>query len=451
VSDKRVLVIGTTPDYISYIHLHFPNRALFVTDKAMRQRSPETRPDGLSELVCELKDFDTVVRRIIRHCRQWKLEISGLTCFDCEYLELSANIAKFFSLEFPSAKSMALSRSKFLSKQVWTQNGVRCPRFKLVRSEFETIRFVKDLGHPIVLKPLTGSGSELTFQCFDIYEAFNAYRSVKNGLKIRENSPLYCLPKEGSLETDSKALIMAEEFIYGREYSCDFIIAEGTATIIRIAKKILDKTLPFGTTTEYIVPARLPKWIDRKELETMLLQAAEALGIKRAICMVDFVIAKDEVVFLELTPRIGGDCLPPLIKQCCGLDMLGLALDFAEKKRIVIPPESKWKHMVGLRMFATMEGKINKIDVSKLDDDPRIREITLKRFPGDGVTLPPDDYESWQLGHIIFETPAEGDIEKECREIRSKIEIIMEPYDGNDFIGYHQPNSEIIQKTDTPA
>lgn len=451
MSDKRILVIGTTPDYISYIHFNYHNRALFVTDSATQSKSMENKPDDRSELVCDLSHYDTVVRLIIHHCRQWKIDISGITCFDCEYLELAANIATFFSLPFPSAKSIALCRSKYLSKQTWAEYGVRCPQFELVESEFDTIRFVRELEHPIVLKPLTGSGSELTFQCNDIYEVFNAYRAVKNGLKIRENLPMYRRPKEEGIESESETPILAEEFIFGREYSCDFIINNNTATIIRIAKKILDKDLPFGTTTEYIIPARLPEWINRSQLTEMLKEAALALGINRAICMIDFVIAKDEVVFLELTPRIGGDCLPPTIKQSCGLDMIGLALDFSEGKTIYIPPEYKWRYMVGLRLFAPMEGKLVKIDTGNLDKDQRIREIMLKRSRGDIINLPPEDYETWHLGHVIFETDANSDIEKQSREIRSKIQIKMEPYDGSDFTESIQPDSTTVRKTDSAA
>ncbi len=43
MSDRRVLVVGTTPDYVAHIHERYPGRALFL----IAQTKPDDPPHGL--------------------------------------------------------------------------------------------------------------------------------------------------------------------------------------------------------------------------------------------------------------------------------------------------------------------------------------------------------------------------------------------------------------------
>jgi len=129
---------------------------------------------------------------------------------------------------------------------------------------------------------------------------------------------------------------------------------------------------------------------------------------------------------LEMTPRPGGDCLPQTIFQSCGLDMLGLALDFAEGKPIALPAASSWVRLVGLRLMAKKSGMIKKIGDRALRQDSRVKELRLKRRPGQRVVLPPDDYESRLLGHVIFKPVTPQSIETECDELESKLIVEIE-------------------------
>jgi len=222
--------------------------------------------------------------------------------------------------------------------------------------------------------------------------------------------------------------ILAEEFILGREYSADFIIENDNIQLIRVAKKLHDNALVFGTTMAYVVPAKLPGWINHDALAEKFRKAADALGINHAICMVDFIIGKDEVIFLELTPRIGGDCLPHLIRRSCGLDTIGLALDFAEGKKYDIPPRHRWKEHVGMRLFSSDSGKLININCDELSRDNRVREIFIKREPGEEIVVPPDDYDSWLLGHVLFEPESGVPLRTQCNDLRKKIFIDVEQY-----------------------
>ncbi|MEW5993306.1 MAG: ATP-grasp domain-containing protein [Candidatus Zixiibacteriota bacterium] len=433
MSDRRVLVVGTTPDYIAYIHECYPARALFLTDRSQPVGLAEPTPDEASEIVCNLLDADGVLGALHEHLDLRRQRLSGIACYDCEWLTLAAELAVHFGLPYSSVESVRLSRDKYLTKKTWAEHGVRCPRVALVHSAGQALRLSERFGGPVVLKPLPGSGSELTFRCHDVYDLAAAYRALTDGLAHRRESPLYRLSPEVSGKPVLGPSVLAEEFVEGREYSADFIIDGDNLVLIRVAKKLRSDALPFGTTMAYVVPARLPGWMNNDALTGTLREAAHALGLTHAICMVDFIISKGETVLLELTPRIGGDCLPPLIRKSCGLDTIGLALDFAEGRDTKIPSLRRWTELVGMRLFSQRSGLLASVSCENLSDDSRIREIFIKRMPGHEIITPPDDYDSWVLGHVVFEPEPGASLRKQCNEISEKISINVEQYHDQKF------------------
>ena len=52
--DTRVLVVGTTPDYIHWIDQTWPARALFLTDAALRRAATEPDLDSPSEVPVDI-------------------------------------------------------------------------------------------------------------------------------------------------------------------------------------------------------------------------------------------------------------------------------------------------------------------------------------------------------------------------------------------------------------
>lgn len=422
--DRRVIVVGTTTDYIDLINRGFPGRAVFVTDPRERARGFEPPPGEAGEVLCELSRHRHVVGELSKHLRRWNQEAVGVACFDCETLALAAAVAKAVAVPFPSLEAIMVARSKFVSKQLWREAGLPCPEMALINNEADAVRFMKALGRPAVLKPLTGSGSELVFLCHTSSDCRQAVAMSLARLAGHPNTRMYASPPADA--PDPRRTLVMEEFVAGDEYSCDFILDDDRLEIIRLARKIPAEGHPMGTIAAYLLPAELPSDVDRHGFRDQLRDAARAMGLTRSICMLDFIIRDGRALMLELTPRIGGDCLPFLIKQSCGLDMLGLALDFAEGRPVVIPPPDRWRRLVGVRLFAKAPGVITNFDDSELRRDSRVKETYLKRRPGHRVVLPPDDYDSRLLGHVIFEPPSEVDIASAAAAMADKLTVTME-------------------------
>lgn len=415
--NTKILVVGTTSDYIEWIRMTSPGRALFLTDKTIRTQANEPLPSPEEEILCDLEDIDDIRQLLLQHLQRWSMTVGGVACFDCESMELSATLAAEFGLLYSSPESIRLCRDKHGSKVVWHGNQLKCPTVRLINTADEAGDFVRETGRPCVLKPLTGSGSELVFCCRTEHEAQQGVRTIQQELRERKKGNNRLFP-----QTDE--VLVAEEWIEGREYSCDFRISGNQVWIIRLTRKVHHPSAPFGTTMAYIVsPSCKPPECREGQLEEILLHGAAALGIDQAICMVDFIINDEGVFLIEMTPRPGGDCIPNLIRHACGLDTLQLNLDFADRRRLKFPSPQSHGTLVGLRIHGDQAGLLASIDSGNLHNDSRIKEINLTRKPGHRISLPPEDYDSWYLGHIIFQPQPEQNLEEQCMDIRRQLTV----------------------------
>ena len=99
------------------------------------------------------------------------------------------------------------------------------------------------------------------------------------------------------------------------------------------------------------------------------------------------------------------------------------SLDFAEGKPVPEIPLIVEEPYIGLRIHARKKGVLLKIGTEKLLQDPRVISVNIQRQAGSFIKMPPDDYDSWVLGHIIFKPDPEADPEKQCNEMINKLVV----------------------------
>ena len=428
MSDRRVLVVGTTSDYVDTICRQLPGRAVFLTDRQHRLRAAECDPAAADETLCDLANSEQATAAVLRHMARWDWQPAGVACFDCESMATAAVLAERLGLSYPTPQAVATCRSKFASKQAWSRAGLPCPRVTLVHTAGDALQFAGTLGGSIiVLKPLTGSGSELVFLCRDRDEITTAFHTLRTRLAVHHDHRMYAPHLCGDAQVDPRRVFVAEEFAAGDEYSCDFFLDDPEVRIIRMARKVPDRRDLIGTTLAYVVPAALPAGLDAAALADQIRRAGRALGLRRALGMLDFIVRDGRAVMLEMTPRPGGDCLPPLLLESGGLDILAQTLAFASGRRPDVHPPRRWRLRVGLRLIAGQAGVIRRIKDSALRSDHRIVAYNVRHGRGCRISLPPDDYESRIMGHAIFRPTSRQSIEAECLDLAGKFHVEFEP------------------------
>lgn len=391
---SKILVVATTPDYITLIRNVSKGRAVFLTATALRAAAAnEPAPKAGEEVLYDdFADSEAVVKVLALHLEQYGQTLAGVTAFDCESLPLAAVIARHYHLPFPDGEAVQNCRDKLLSKQIWRKAGITVPEAVALDTTDAAAIFCSRRTTGCVIKPRVGSGSELTYYCGDVVSAAGNWLQAYAGLlKLRDKQ----LPAENLLE------IIGEQYIDAEEYSADVAINGGSVQIIRLARKIKFAAREFGTTTAYELLNRLPQGTDEGRLEQVILAGLTALGVDNALCMLDLFINGNIVILLETSPRPGGDCLPFVIRYATGQDMLIKALDFAADQSTVFKHWTLAEPHVGVRLLASDSGTLVSTDVSRLQSDENIREVVWYHQPGHRIVLPPENYVSRVLGHVV--------------------------------------------------
>ena len=409
----RVLVVGTTPDYVDRLRREHPDECLFLTEYRSRLRAKELPPDIDEEILYRWDKQLSAIELVRRHQERYGVKVVGVACFDCESMPLASFLAMRLGLPYPSAAAVDFCRNKQRMKQRWKASGTPSPRFSIASRVEEAVEFFHQIGGPCVVKPLSGSGSELVFRIENEADCRLVFEKIIAGLAARKAAPLYRSCKEG------RTNVLIEEWVNGDEYSCDFCIEKSRVRLIRVTRKHPRRDGPSGTTEAYELSPRLPDACSASRLAPWLFRAASALEIDRAICMADFIVRGDQPSFLELTPRCGGDCLPSLLMTACNFDVLGASIHFARKKKIERPVVRVKEPIVALRLFADRAGTLRWTDTSALAHNRRVLSVVLTRRPGDQVKLPPVDYDSWVLGHVIYKPVPGRTVAAQNDELRS--------------------------------
>ncbi len=418
---RRVIVVDSGTAYIDRIMRSCPDRALFVTDPEIRSKGTEPAPEQQDELLVSMNNPAEVLTEIKRHLLLYQLVPSGLVCFDDESMHLTSILAQSFGLPYPSPEAVLRCRCKLRSKQLWHASGLDCPAALQVDSADDAVAFHERVGK-IVLKPLTGAGSELLFVCNTVSECRSAFENMLQGISRMSAYRMYSPYTLDGLSLNPGVSFIAEQFRYGTEYSCDIMLDGNLLEIIRINRKYQLPDSSGGIVMAYQILRQMP--VEEGYLRRTLQMAANTLGIDHGICMVDFLIEQGSILLLELAPRPGGDCLPSLLRAACDLDIFDLTLAVAEGAPIELPKADIFRELVGLWLIAPLPGGvITELDTGLIEADKRVIEVKLGKQKGYRVLHPPEDYFSRILGHILFEPDSETEVKQQCIELLDRLVI----------------------------
>ena len=425
---RSVFIVGTTPDYVVKLYERYSKSLLFLTDIRFQGDLLLKKLPPSSLVFASLEKPEEACWRTNEFLKTRLTPLDGIACFDCDSLLLASRLGSELGLRFPAWEAIARCRSKFESKKLWTDRGVASPIACITSSLPETIDFFKSHRENMVLKPLAGSGSELLFHCQDESDVIKAVTILEEELPKRKGSPLFRRfpnPAGDSL-VDPCSCWVAEEFISGPEFSCDFVLQDEEVFFIRETGKIKATDKPFGSVLAYIFPPRYPVGFQKRILKEVLKKATTSLGFDWGYFMVDYILHEGTPILIEITPRPGGDSIPELVGAATGLDTLSLYLDFVqgdfkEPKELSLHPES----FASLNFFAPMEGKIQVLDGREASECPHVKKIFFKKQAGDRVILPPKDYDSRLLGYCIIEAKSGLDLIEETRRLQQMITLRM--------------------------
>ncbi|WP_071460923.1 ATP-grasp domain-containing protein [Bacillus massilinigeriensis] len=395
--NKRLLILGAGRGQIGLI-----KTAKEMGIKTIVGTLPNNNPPGIAiaDEVChmDISNPDDVLTKskelnldgIATCCLDTGVTALGKSCDQLDFIGLSENAAE-------------LCQDKLKMKTALMENGVSTAKFFKVSTEEELSQCLQNLMLPVIIKATDLQGSKGIYIAHTEEEAYEGYRNTMHDTK-RD----YCI---------------IEEFIEGWEYGAQSFIYNGEILFV----------LPHGDETfmshtaipvGHYVPIECSEDI-LQQTEECIRNAIKALGLDNCAVNVDLIVKDEKVYIIELTGRVGANCLPELVSINYGINYYEMisAMAVGEDPRLIWEKRDKEPN-VGLAkmLFSEKEnGILKNIEYTGIIDDD-ILEITFFIKPGDEVRA----FESSNdcIGQVIVK----GKTLEECVDKITSIEkkIVME-------------------------
>ncbi len=251
---------------------------------------------------CDIRDKEA----ILEIARRENVDGIIICCSDTG-LETVGYVNDRMGFKGISELAAQLCSDKLRMKEKLVSGGVRTARFLSVMTAEDIDRASSTLAFPMILKATDLQGSRGIFIVNSADELHDAYERV---CKLSRNP--YCV---------------LEEFIAGNEFGVQAFVADGEILFVLPHG---DETVRCGTNVPvgHFMPLSMNYELKSDTIK-QVTQAIRALQLDNCAVNVDLIERDNEAFIIELTGRVGANCLPELTGNYLGLDYYEMILSAA--------------------------------------------------------------------------------------------------------------------------
>jgi biotin carboxylase len=345
---------------------------------------------------------------LLAGCRRLDRErgLAGVASSSEYFVASAAALAERLRLPGPSATAVAAARDKPVQRDRLAAAGVPVPGFEVVGSPAAAVTAAGRLGLPVVVKPVSGTGSVGVRLCTGAAEVAAAAAAI---LDRRHN-------ERGIPEP---ARLLVEELAVGPEFSVELF----NGAVVGVTRKYLGSP-PAFVETGHDFPAALPEAAERA-LAGTALAALRALGLRWGPAHVELRLTGASPVVIEVNPRLAGGFIPELIRLAWGIDLVALTLAavVGEEAR----PACSRRAAAAIRfLLATGEGTLASVlgreDAAR---EPGVASVEIYT-PVAGVVRRQGDFRD-RLGHVISTAATTALAAGIAERARDAIRLVVQP------------------------
>lgn len=340
-------------------------------------------------------------------------QVDGILAYASDPAALPAAIvAERLGLPTNPAKSVEILGLKYPWRRFLQDNGFACPRFYSFHPQtpVEEIRNnIKDFKFPIVVKPTDSSGSKGVTRLDDWGDFEKAIRWAD--------------------EYSRNKVLLVEEFIqrvYPYVIGGDIFVWNGKIVFYGEMECLRDMVksplIPIGE--------KKPTGLNEKQkslVHSELQRVVTSLGIRFGELNIEIILDElDNVHFLELGPRAGGNMIPIQLSDAFGIDLvkanvqaaMGVKPDFVDKTVETLP--GCYMHYV---LHSYEAGVFGGIEIDESIRKFVYREVIYKK-PGDKVEV--FDGAGKVLGIIFLHFDTVDEMEHFCENHDSFVKVKLQ-------------------------
>lgn len=334
------------------------------------------------------------------------LEIDGIatSCLDTGVRSLG-KVCDALKLTGLSEASAKLCNDKLMMKQALIRHKVNTARFYKVTNQEELQQALNKLQFPVVIKAIDLQGSNGVYICHSTQEALESFLLVQS--KTKQD---FCL---------------IEEFIEGLEFGAQAFVYQGEVLFV----------MPHGDTmiqghTPVPIGHYIPFSKDKQllsKIEHIVKQAIQALGLNNCAVNVDLILKDEKFYIIELTGRVGANCLPEIVSAHFNLDyyQLILLMSLGENPLEYWHTRKVSEKSVSSRMIFEFRntGILDSICYQG-EENPDILDLNFFKSKGDEVRVFENSNDC--IGQVIVQANTENACREYLAEVLKKIKITLQ-------------------------
>ncbi|MBZ3901829.1 MULTISPECIES: ATP-grasp domain-containing protein [Streptomyces] len=306
------------------------------------------------------------------------------------YLPTVARIAGHLGLPGPGPQAVADACRKDATRRVLADADVPGPRFALHEEWADLARAAREIGYPLVVKPVDLCAGMYVRRVDNETELTAAVRALAD----------FPLNARGQRRVPA---VLLEELLTGPEVSVETVSYAGAVHVVGVTDKSVGGA-PAFVETGHMFPAALSA-ADTEAAEQTARGALKALGLTDGVVAhTEIKLTPDGPRVVEVNPRPAGNRITELVRHVTGIDLAAAAVEVALGRQ----PDLR-RRETGLRSAAVgflvpeTSGTLEALDGGHLADEEGVLELQLAE-PGRPVRSAGSNNE--YLGHVMAGDPA---------------------------------------------
>ncbi|MER9293367.1 lyase family protein [Mesorhizobium sp. M0510] len=295
--------------------------------------------------------------------------LKGIYSSSDYFVETASRAATTMGLPAANPEALVTCRNKWKQALQLQRQSIAIPATRLATSITDVEDILTQVTLPVVVKPVSGSGSSGVRLCDSATAAIKAFESAKNALldQVELTSPD----------------ILVQQYVTGKEYSAEMIAHDGALHCLGILAKHKGPT-PCFVEVGHDFPAPLPE-SSLHELASFAAGAVSALGLNFGPAHVEFVITEWGPVIIEVNPRLAGGMIPVLLSHTLGMSILDMVIKLYAGEAFTPLRTSTRAGAIRFRL-ADKAGKLKQLSFSRSPDET-VPEARLLKSEGEQIQI----------------------------------------------------------------
>ncbi len=324
-------------------------------------------------------------------------------------LEPASRITDLLGLTGNPLTVSRLLRDKWAMRQHLSRTGGPTVAAAQVSTMEELVRFGKQCGYPLILKPRDGTASVGVFRIDGLYAVPAVWHKVEALRRVQAD--LLC-PLD---------VLIAEEFVDGPEYSVETFSFAGRHVVVAVTEKVTAGEN--FTEVGHALPARLDP-ADEMSIVKCVTGFLDAVGLRHGPAHTEVRTGTRGPRVIESHNRVGGGRICEMVDTAFGIDLDAYALGWPFDLVPELPDRPAARCATATRFLVARPGKVGRIDVpDEVRAHPAVVSLHIPVAAGDVV--PPAGTDLVRLGQLIVRAADTAAAVRLCDRLIGRITVEM--------------------------